>query len=142
VGYFLDANDELCALHDLLLLIMQNGKANGNCLEVLNCLLTIHYDPNAWEDFCSIREDFLHIGDEPARIGWDKASRVYTSRMDRPTKPSYLKRLEAYPDRPRRCDKKSIELNQIEKIAIELAKKALVSRYTKVKGWCSVKFTD
>jgi hypothetical protein len=107
MGYFLEANNELCALHDLLQLITQEGKANGNCLEVLNCLLTIHYDPDAWDDFCRIKEDFLYIGGEAAKIGWDRASRIYTSRKDRPTKPSYLKRLEAYPDKPRRCDKNS-----------------------------------
>jgi len=117
------ADNELCALHDLLQLITQKGKANGNCLEVLNCVLTIQYDPNAWDDFCSFKEDFLQIGGEAARIGWQRASRVYTNNKDRPTKPSYIKRLEAYPDKPRRCNKNSVELNQIDKICEELSKK-------------------
>jgi len=40
-----------------------------------------------------------------------------------PTKPSYLKRLVAFPDKPRKWTSRAEGLNQIEKISIELAKK-------------------
>lgn len=105
MSYFLVANNELDALHDLLQLIMQKGKTNGNCLEVLNCLLSIHYNLNSWKDFCNFKDEYLRIGGEAARVGWNRASRVYTNRIDRMTKPSYLKRLEEYPDSPRKNSK-------------------------------------
>lgn len=123
MSYYLEANNELIALHDLLDLILKKGTANGNYLEVLSCLLTIHFDSSEWERYVRFKDDFLNIGGEIAQIGWNRASRVYSSTEDRPTKPSYLKRLLAYPDRPRRCDTSQGTLNQMEKICIELAKK-------------------
>jgi len=123
MGYYLEAKNELFALHDLLDLILKKGTANGNYLEVLSCLLTIHFDSSEWERYIQFRDEVLDIGGDITKVGWDRASRVYSSTEDRPTKPSYLKRLIAYPDRPRRCDTSQCKLNQLEKICIELAKK-------------------
>jgi len=54
---------------------------------------------------------------------WNRATRVYTTCTDRPTRPSYLKRLLAFPDRPRNRASGADGLNQIEKISMEFAKK-------------------
>lgn len=123
MSHLLIAKDELWALHDLLQLILREGNANGNYLEVLSCLLTIQFDSSGWESFCRFRDDLLRIGGDTVVSGWQKASRVYNSKEDRPTKPSYLKRLTAYPDRPRKCELESREFNQLDKICIELASK-------------------
>jgi thymidylate synthase len=123
MGYLLEGNNEMCGLHHLLQLILEKGSLRGNYLEVLNCLLTIGFDPEAWEDFLNFEEEYLQISGEIGRIGWNKASRVYTSTKDRPSKPSYRKRLISYPDKARRSENDSTGLNQIEKISFELSKK-------------------
>jgi hypothetical protein len=69
MSYYLEANDELSALHDLLDLILQKGTANGNYQEVLSCLLTIHFDPFGWKRYIQFRDDFLVIGGEIAKKG-------------------------------------------------------------------------
>lgn len=123
MAHLLTAKDELSALHDLLNLVLAKGVANGNYLEVLTCLLTIPFQPSAWNQFCSFKDTYLRIGGEVARMGWERATRVYTSDKDRPTKPSYLKRLIAYPDTRRKGCGDSLGLNQLDKISTELAKK-------------------
>ncbi|HKH38299.1 MAG TPA: hypothetical protein VKA82_14150 [Rubrobacter sp.] len=104
-------------------LISEEGKPNGNYLEILNCLLSIEYHPADWQHFCDFRQDFLRVGGGVAEKGWSRASRVYTVPKDSPTKPSYLKRLIDYPDRPRKAVADQGGLDQLAKIAIELAKK-------------------
>ena len=75
---------------------------------------------NGINDF---RDAYLDAGGEFSRTGWNRATRVYTTLTDKPTKPSYLKRLIAYPDKPRNWASGTDGLNQIEKISVELAKK-------------------
>src|SRR5215204_1344190 len=123
MSHLLTSRNELCALHDLLKLVLEQGKPNGNYLEILNCLLSVEYHPADWQQFCNFREDFLRVGGEVAARGWSRASKVYTIAKDSPTKPSYLKRLIDYPDRPRRAVAQQGGLDQLAKIAFELAKK-------------------
>src|SRR5438105_806398 len=98
----LTANDELEGLGLLLESIISSGRRNGAYLEILGCLLSIDFSPARWDEFCKFREDYLAAGGEFARKGWERATRVYTTRVDKPTKPSYLNRLVAFPDKPRR----------------------------------------
>src|SRR5258705_13100246 len=119
--HLLTANTELDGLRVLLECILTSGSRNGIYLEIVGCLLSIDFHGDRWKDFCNFRDDYLDAGGEFARTGWSRATRVYTTPTDKPTKPSYLKRLVAYPDRPRKSG--TGELNQIEKISIELAKK-------------------
>jgi len=123
MAHLLTAKDELSGFHDLLKLVLVEGTPSGNYLEILACLLTFPFQLSRWKEFCSFKDTYLRIGGEVARIGWERATRVYTCEKDRPTKPSYLKRLIAYPDRPRRFDGGSSGLNQLDKICTELAKK-------------------
>ncbi|MFB0520564.1 MAG: hypothetical protein ACETWD_03930 [Desulfatiglandales bacterium] len=123
MAHLITAQNELHGLHDLLGLILHKGAANGNYLELLDCLLTIPFAQSSWQRYCRFKDEFLKVGGEIARIGWEKVTRVYTNESDRHTKPSYLGRLIAYPDRPRNAKGVSPGLNQINKITTELAKK-------------------
>lgn len=117
------AHNELDGLSKLLYLILEEGKPNGNYLEVLSCLLTISYSSAGLARFHAFRDEFLNITGQIGRDGWNRATRVYTTIRDRPSKPSYLRRLVQYPDRPRK-DRRSVSyVNQIDTIASELAKK-------------------
>lgn len=110
----------LCAL---LQAIVDFGRPNAQYLELLDVLLSIEFDPDKWEEFERSQDLFLRTGGEAARRGWDRATRVYTDRRDRPQKPSYLGRLVAYPDRPRRPQDSAGTLDQLQKIAADLARK-------------------
>ena len=92
-------------------------------MEVAGCLLSIDFDQKRWNDFCDLREPYLEAGGELSRKGWDRATRVYTDCIDRPTKPSYLKRLVAYPDKSKKWREPTEGLDQIDKISLELARK-------------------
>lgn len=119
----LTAEDELVGLRVLLEEILISGQRNGLYLEILGCLLSIDFDQNRWEKFRKFLNVYLSIGGDFTRNGWDRATRVYTNLNDKPTKPSYQKRLVDYPDTPRRKISSIMGINQIEKISIELAKK-------------------
>lgn len=121
--HFLTADDELGGLRILLECILSSGRRNGTYLEIVGCLLSMNFRQNRWEDFCNLREGYIAAGGEFSRKGWERATRVYTTRTDKPTKPSYLNRLVAFPDRPRKWTSATKGLNQIEKISIELARK-------------------
>jgi len=122
-AHLIEAFDEFSALRDLLRLILSEGEKNGNYLEILGCLLSIRFEERQWERFCAFRDDYLRAGGEPTEVGWARATRVYTTQTDKPTKPSYLKRLTAYPDTPRRTVTSASGLNQLQKISHEIAKK-------------------
>jgi thymidylate synthase len=119
----LTSRNELFALHDLLTLILREGRPNGNYLEILNCLMSVEYQPTDWQQFRDFRKDFLRVGGDVAKTGWRRASKVYTVAKDSPAKPSYIKRLIDYPDQPRRAVTEQGGLDQLAKIAFELAKK-------------------
>lgn len=85
--------------------------------------MSVEYHPADWQQFRDFRNDFLRVGGDVAEAGWRRASKVYTVAKDSPTKPSYLKRLIDYPDRPRRLVAEQNGLDQLAKIVIELAKK-------------------
>jgi len=123
MSYMITAHNELDGLSKLLYLILEEGKPNGNYLEVLSCLLTISYDFAGLARFHAFREKFLDITGQTGRDGWNRATRVYTTIGDLPSKPSYLRRLVEYPDRPRKAQKSASYVNQIDTIASELAKK-------------------
>jgi len=116
------AKTEFDALEKLLSLVIHNGCNVGNYLEVSNILVEIEYCENAWHRFIEFKNSFLNLGGETAIIGWDRATRVYTEEIDRPTKPSYRKRLRAYPDKTRKMRNHG-DLDQIAKIIELLSKK-------------------
>src|SRR5438132_12848285 len=109
----LTANDELEGLGLLLERILSSGRRNGIYLEIVGCLLSIDFRPDRWEDFRRFREEYLVAGGEFSRKGWERATRVYTDRKDRRTKPSYLNRLVAFPDKTRKWPSVTKGLNQI-----------------------------
>ena len=117
------ASDELDALRALLEKILTEGHRNGPYLEILGCLLSIDFHQEGWEEFCVSLQPYLTASGHFGRTGWERGTRVYTSVVDRPTKPSYVRRLVAYPDTPRRPREGERGLNQIEKISLDLAKK-------------------
>jgi hypothetical protein len=117
------ANGELEGLCLLLERILSSGQRNGTYLEIVGCLLSIEFSQEGWNAFCRLRKSYLAAGGEFSHKGWERATRVYTTRVDKPTKPSYLNRLVAFPDMPRRGTSQAPGLNQIEKISIELARK-------------------
>jgi hypothetical protein len=117
------AGDELSGFADLLNSILTSGRRNGVYHELLGCLFSIDFHQSGWREFCNFREIYLEATGDLARTGWERATRVYTNRADRPTKPSYLGRLVAFPDVPRKPLSGGKSLNQIDKISIELAKK-------------------
>jgi len=119
----LTASDELEGLRVLLEAILAIGRPNGAYLEIVGCFLSIDFRSDRWEDFCAFRDRYLEAGGEFAQTGWTRATRVYTTRVDKPTKPSYRKRLVGFPDKPRSWNPGEEGLNQIEKISMELAKK-------------------
>ncbi|MCK4637050.1 MAG: hypothetical protein KAT49_04135 [Methanomicrobia archaeon] len=117
---FLIRNDnDLQALKNILELVIKEGQDNGNYLEILNCLL--QSSRHKKDQFVEFKDIFFNIIGDPARKGWDKATRVYENTRDFPYKPSYRKRLLEYPDIPKRSDLSYI--NQIDKIVTELTKK-------------------
>ena len=127
MGYLIEAKNEFEGLEKLLNLIIDKGKINGNYLEIINCLLTIHYDASQLENFRKFKERFLKITGKYGGDGWNRATRVYTTDKDSQTKPSYWKRLIKYPDRPRRCNVSISFINQIDTIVNELTRKPGIS---------------
>lgn len=123
MSYMLSARNEFDGLSKLLHLIIENGKPNGNYLEILSCLLTIVYDADSLVRFRAFRNEFLDITRRIGGEGWNRATRVYTTMRDLPTKPSYLRRLIEYPDKPRLPKISTPYINQIDTITSELAKK-------------------
>ena len=110
-------------LRGLLERILTSGRRNGSYLEIVGCLLSMDFQQNRWKTFCGLREAYLEAGGGFSRTGWVRATRVYTTCTDKPTKPSYLKRLVAFPDKTRKETASKEGLDQIEKISMELAKK-------------------
>jgi len=123
MSYLITAENDLDGLRKLLQLILGEGQSNGNYLEILSCLLTLRYDPAGLARFRAFRGRFLQIAGQPGEDGWSRATRVYTTVKDLPTKPSYLKRLLEYPDRPRKAKESALYINQEGTIINELAKK-------------------
>jgi thymidylate synthase len=113
----------MAGIRALLRAILDSGQPNGQYLELLHVLLSIHFDANEWRVFERSRHQFLRMAGEAARRGWDRATRVYTDPHDRPQKPSYMARLVAYPDMPRRQTDTGGTLNQLQKIAADLSRK-------------------
>jgi thymidylate synthase len=118
----IQARDELDALGALLEHILSEGTRTGNYLEVTNLLLEIAFDEASWGHFCSFKERYLEIAGTFGRTGWKRATRVYTETVDRPSKPSYRRRLVDFPDTPRRGEPGDT-INQLDKIASLLASK-------------------
>jgi hypothetical protein len=110
-------------LRDLLRLILSRGDKNGNYLEILSCLMSIEFAESEWLKYCAFRDEYLRLGGEVVDKGWARATRVYTTRTDKPTKPSYLKRLKHYPDTPRRKPISTAGLDQLDKISQDLSRK-------------------
>jgi hypothetical protein len=110
-------------LRDLLRLILSHGTRNGNYLEILSCLISIEFAESQWLRYCSLRDEYLRLGGEVVDKGWARATRVYTTQTDKPTKPSYLRRLRHYPDTPRRKPSSIAGLDQLEKISHDLGRK-------------------
>lgn len=123
MSYLITSRNELEGLSKLLHLILGEGRVNGNYLEILSCLLTIHYEPDGLVRFRAFREKFLDITGQTGRDGWNRATRVYATNKDRPTKPSYLRRLLEYPDRSWKIENSTEYINQIDTISSEIAKK-------------------
>ena len=118
----IEAKSELTALWSLLKTILTEGVAVGNYLEVSNILLQIEYSSGEWDKFCAFRDRYLDVAKPFAQSGWSRATRVYTQTKDRPTKPSYRKRLVDFPDRPKR-DLSCTSINQLDRISTLLASK-------------------
>jgi len=127
MSYLIEAKNDIEGLRKLLRLIIDRGEKNGNYLEILNCLLTISYDKVGLEKFRNFKDGFLRVAGKYGGDGWNRATRVYTTTKDKPTKPSYLKRLVEYPDSPRKCKDSIFSINQIDTIINELAKKPGIS---------------
>ncbi len=123
MSYLLETKSEFEALLRLWDLIITNGVSNGNYIEVLNCLLSIEYDSASLQRFIDFKDSYLQTVGEAGASGWNRATRVYTNPKDRPTKPSYLKRLIDYPDRPRKWEASEQGVNQKENIIAEMAEK-------------------
>jgi thymidylate synthase len=123
MSYLIEADNELSGLRKLLQLILEKGQTNDRYLEILGCLLTIHYDPAGLACFHAFHGRFLNIAGDLGRKGWNRATRVYTTMQDLPSKPSYLKRLTEYPDRPRKADQSVCHIDQLSTISSELAQK-------------------
>lgn len=123
MSYLITARNEFEGLSRLLYLILEEGKPNGNYLEIVSCLLTISYNSAGLARFHAFHEKFLNITGQTGRDGWNRATRVYTTTRDLPSKPSYLRRLVEYPDQPRKSQESVSHVNQIDNIASELAKK-------------------
>src|SRR5262249_53301951 len=95
------AKNELQGYRDLLQLIISSGHRNGSYQEILACLLSLDFSFSEWNKFRKFREKYVSLADPLASIGWNRATRVYTTQRDKPTKPSYRNRLVAFPDKPR-----------------------------------------
>lgn len=127
MSYLIEAKNEIEGLSKLLRLIIERGKKNGNYLEILSCLLTISYDKVGLEKFRNFEDRFLRVAGKYGGDGWNRATKVYTTTKDKPTKPSYLKRLVKYPDSPRKYRDSMSSINQIDTIINELVKKPGIS---------------
>ncbi|MCA0933107.1 hypothetical protein LCM02_11635 [Lutimonas saemankumensis] len=120
MAILLNADNELDAFYLLLNHIKSKGFKSNRYLEVSNCLLSINYDRNRFDDFILFKERYFSSVGETANISWKRAIRVYTTYSDRITKPSYLKRLRNYKEL---YNDEIIEVDQIENIIYELSMK-------------------
>jgi len=121
MSYLLESVGEIDALKDWLMLILDCGQNNGNYLEIQNCLLSIQYDERLWDAFVAFQQSYFEKTKPVGEKGWNRATRVYTTMQDKQSKPSYLARLNNYPDKARK--RKNSGINQIESIVQDLVTK-------------------
>jgi hypothetical protein len=121
MSYLLETLGELEALSNWLALILKQGEPNGNYLELLNALVTIHYDDSSWDRFIAFQPFYFEATAPIGEKGWNRATRVYTTTVHKQSKPSYLARLQDYPDQARRSSERGI--NQIDSIVQDLITK-------------------
>jgi len=121
MSYLLESVGEIDALRDWLTLILGHGQNNGNYLEIQNCLLSIQYDERLWDAFVAFKQSYFELTKPVGEKGWNRATRVYTTTQDKQSKPSYLARLNNYPDKARK--RKDSGINQIESIVQDLIAK-------------------
>ena len=121
MAVFIETNSELDALRKLLFEISVDGKRNGQYRELLYALLVVPFNRTKWREFCKFKDVYIKLSGDRGTKGWNRATRVYTTMQDRTTKPSYLRRLLAYPDTPR--NRRVEIINQWEKLKTDFSKK-------------------
>lgn len=117
------ATSECDALQKLLITILKDGKNEGGYLEINSCLLSIPFKAEEWDKYRNLREEYLRVVGETGIIGWERATRVYTTLENRRSKPSYLARLTSYPDKPIKKTYNLGYVNQLDSIVNDLLKK-------------------
>ncbi len=120
MSFLIESNNELEGFLKLLEIVDANGFKSNRYKEILNCLLTIHYNEDDFSAFKNFKDIYFQSVGKTAKSAWDRAERVYTTYMDRITKPSYLKRLRSYPEI---INNEIVTIDQIENIIYELAEK-------------------
>ncbi len=121
MAHLIEAIGELEALRKWLALILQSGQNNGNYLELLNTLLTIDHEDKLWDAFIAFQASYFKATYPVGEKGWNRATRVYTTTKHKQAKPSYLARLQDYPDQARKAQRQGI--NQLDSIVQDLISK-------------------
>lgn len=124
MAYLIESICELDSYIKLIQLIKSEGTRSSRYLEINNCLLTIPFSKDNFEEFLIAKDKLVHIIGDTAKSSEIRAKRVFEETNDRLTKPSYRKRLVSYPE-PYNED--IVEINQIENIIYELSIKPLSS---------------
>lgn len=94
--FLIEGENELISYLILLHKIRDDGFKSSRYKELLNCVVSIEYEENKFNEFLSFKDSYFKSVGKTAEISWNRATRVYTNLSDRMTKPSYLKRLTAY----------------------------------------------
>lgn len=122
MNYF-RANSESDGLARAIAITLEEGCRQGDKIEKLCFLVSVPFEEMAWKKYRNFQQDYVEFSNSLGLHGWQRATRVYTDPRDRPTKPSYLKRLVAFPDRHRRSPQSEVSINQINTIVHKLAAK-------------------
>lgn len=118
--HILECTNEITAVHAVQQLILSKGFKSNRYLEINNLLLSVDNTEDGVDNLEALKNDFLKIVGESAKQAIERTHRVFDTLEDKITKPSYLKRLRAYEDI---LDDQIIEIDQLENIINELAKK-------------------
>lgn len=119
--------NEFDSYYKLLNLILLKGNKSSRYKELLNCLMSIKYNESDFNKFMLFKDIYLGAVGKTAIACWLRAERVYTTHIDRMTKPSYLKRLKDYSDI---LNNEIIQINQLDNIIHELSYKPKYSLLT------------
>ena len=92
----IESENELHAFYKLLIKIKESGIKSSRYLELLNCLVSINYTENGFNDFLQFKNEFINTVGNTAKLSFQRADRVYKPGIDLMTKELSINKLPGF----------------------------------------------